>query len=303
MTLFLCYVKIDTVKEVNKVMEETEMNKTYGRTSSCNYTKVSFNSINDLMSFIKNTPYTPEGKTWNISIDTSERTARFTKTNSFEEAADLLYHGWESGAKLLTTKLNARNCSPVAKNKTVYDVAGYQCSVPRYLQGIPTNMIQNKRVAAKTKVANVVKNFAYASTVSAEMIEEESAKFLEMVQNMEQSGTRCNVFVTIPLYLTAFKRNSKKNIVCIDVKIKDSTQRMNIKQMAFPLMHPSMLRRIIFNVMEKLEETKGVGEGHGYMVGEQKVIKETMNNVYYIPAVVEEQNIKQIEKYFVKNIK
>lgn len=276
------------------------MDKTYGRTSRCNYTKVSFNSINDLMSFINNTPYTPEGKTWNCSIDTSKWTVMFTKTNSFEEATDLLYHGWESGAKLLTTKLNARNGSPVAKNKTVYDVAGFQCSVPRYLQGIPTNMIQNKRVAAKTKVANVVKNFAYASTVSAEMIEEESVKFLEMVQNMEQSsGTRCNVFITIPFYLTA----SKRNIVCIDVKIKDSTQRMNIKQMAFPLMHPSMFRRIIFNVIEKLEETKEVGSGHGYIIREQDVVKETMNNVYYVPAIVEEQNIKQIEKYFVKNVK
>lgn len=293
--MFLCYVKIDTVKEANKVMEEIKMNKTYGRTSSCNYTKVSFNSINDLMNFIKNTPYTPEGKTWNSSVDTSERTARFTKTSSFEEATDLLYHGWESGAKLLTTKLNARNCSPVAKNKTVYDVAGFQCSVPRYLQGIPTNMIQNKRVAAKTKVANVVKNFAYASTVSAEMIEE-SVKFLEMVRNMEQSGTRCNVLVTIPFYITSYKNS----IVCIDVKIKDSTQRMNIKQMAFPLMHPSMLRRIIFNVIEKLEETKEVGIVHGFVIGDQKVVKQTMNNVYYIPAVVEEQNIKQIEKYFVK---
>lgn len=297
--MFLCYVKIDTVKEINKVMEEIEMNKTYGKISRRNYTKVSFNSINDLMNFIKNTPYTPEGKTWNSSVDTSEMTAMFTKTNSFEEATDLLCHGWESGAKLLTTKLNARNGSPVAKNKTVYDVAGFQCSVPRYLQGIPTNMIQNKRVAAKTKVANVVKSFAYASTVSAEMIEEESVKFLEMVQNMEQSGMRCNVFVTIPFYLTY----SKKNIVCIDVKIKDSTQRMNIKQMAFPLMHPSMLRRIIFNVIEKLEETKEVGSGHGHVIGGQDVVKETMNNVYYIPAVVEEQNIKQIEKYFVKNTK
>lgn len=297
--MFLCYVKIDTVKEINKVMEEIEMNKTYGKISRCNYTKVSFNSINDLMNFIKNTPYTPEGKTWNSSIDTSERTARFTKTNSFEEATDLLYHGWESGAKLLTTKLNARTCSPVAKNKTVYDVAGFQCSVPRYLQGIPTNMIQNKRITAKTKVANVVKSFAYASTVSAEMVEEESVKFLEMVQNMEQSGTRCNVFITIPVYLTSYKNS----IVCIDVKIKDSTQRMNIKQMAFPLMHPSMLRRIIFNVIEKLEETKGVGKGHGYVIVEQKVVKQTMNNVYYIPAVVEEQNIKDMEKYFVKNIK
>lgn len=275
------------------------MDKTYGKTSRCNYTKISFNSINDLMNFIKNTPYTPEGKTWNSSIDTSEMTARFTETSSFEEATDLLYHGWESGAKLLTTKLNARNCSPVAKNKTVYDVAGFQCSVPRYLQGIPTNMIQNKRVAAKTKVANVVKSFSYASTVKAERIEEESVKFLEMVQNMEQSGTRCNVFVTIPLYITSYKNS----IVCIDVKIKDSTQRMNIKQMAFPLMHPSMLRRIIFNVIEKLEETRNVGSYHGFVIGEQKIVKETMNNVYYIPAVVEEQNIKQIEKYFVKNIK
>lgn len=275
------------------------MYKTYGKASECNYTKISFNSINDLMNFIKNTPYTPEGKTWNSSVNTSEWTARFTKTSSFEEATDLLYHGWESGAKLLTTKLNAINSSPVAKNKTVYDVAGFQCSVPRYLQGIPTNMIQNKRVATKTKVVNVVKNFAYASKVSAEKIEEESVKFLEMVQNMEQSGTRCNVFITIPVYLTIFKRN----IVCIDVKIKDSTQRMNIKQMAFPLMHPSMLRRIIFNVIEKLEETKEVGNCHGLVVREQEIVKQTMNNVYYIPAVVEEQNIKQIEKYFVKNIK
>ena len=146
----------------------------------------------------------------------------FTETENFEEAKDLLLHGWEHGTREIKGRVEAKETGVNMKQKTVYDVAGYQCSVPRYLQGIPTNMINKKSVAQKNKVITINKSCSYMANVSAETIRTESVKVLQLVNRLEKQGYRVNLNVVFG--------SVKRNTVVTKVRIKTSSQKLNIKQ-------------------------------------------------------------------------
>ena len=143
------------------------------RTKTNNDVKISFNSIAEVVNYIDTVERTPFYK---INHKSDDYNYNFRGTHSMEEARELLLHGWDDGAKQLKDKLDAKvNVNNTGyKNKTIYDVAGFQCSVPRYLQGVPTNMINNKRVVQKKKVVNITKDFVYSGITSKETMMHES---------------------------------------------------------------------------------------------------------------------------------
>lgn len=260
------------------------------RTETNNNVNISFNSIADVVNYIDTTERTLFYQKYHTSDDTNYY---FRGTHTMEEARDLLFHGWEDGAKQLKSKLDAKvNVNNNGyRNKAFYDIAGFQCSVPRYLQGIPTNMINNKKVIQKQKVVNITKDLGYSGTVTKETMMYESIKFLQAVEKLEKQGVRCNVFVSF------VSRNVKHNgYVDIRIKVKDSSQRMNLKQLAFPLAHPSMFRRVVFALIERLDDCKHFGHGYGWCTNWEDV-KHLYKGEYYVPRNVMEQEITSIEKY------
>lgn len=263
------------------------------RKETNNDVNISFDSIAEVVNYIDTVERTAFYKKYHIS-DANDYS--FCGTSSMEEARELLFHGWEDGAKQLKDKLDAKvNANNIGyKNKTFYDVTGFQCSVPRYLQGIPTNMINNKRVVQKQKVVNITKDFGYSGATSKEVMMRESIKFLRAVEKLEQQGIRCNVFVSF------VSKTSKTNkYINIRIKVKESSQRMNLKQLAFPLAHPSMFRRITFALIERLEDCKNFGTGYG-LCTEWETVKHLYKGEYYVPRNVREEEITDIEKYKVR---
>lgn len=250
---------------------------------------VMFNSITELVQFNRETERTQFYKNYHMSDELGFSRYSFTKTNSYEEAEDLLLHGWDEMAEKLTKKINNVKCQNGYKNKTVYDVQGYQACVPRYLQGMPDSMVSSKRIVTKQKVLNIVKDFGYSGSTSAETIENESIKVLKAVSDLESRGYRVNLSIT-------FVSKCRGKYISMIVKIKNASQRMNIKQMAFPLVHPSMFRRIVFGMIERLEETKNFGSGYGYCT-EYNETKHLFKGSYFIPRIVCEEEITDIEKY------
>lgn len=249
-----------------------------------------FQNITELVHFIETKEIYP-----NFTRPSSiYRNYSFTGTESFEEAKDLLLHGWEHGTIEIKRRVEARNTGVMLKQKTVYDVAGYQCSVPRYLQGIPTNMINKKSIPQKNKVITINKCCSYSALVDRKTIIEESVKVLQLVNRMEKQGYRVNLNVLFG--------NVKRNISVIKVRIKSSSQKLNIKQTAFPLVHPSMLRRIIFAVWERSEECSYKGFENGYgRICDNYVLSRTLNKgEYLIPSVLSETAITDIEQYKIK---
>nr|DAP31926.1 MAG TPA: hypothetical protein [Caudoviricetes sp.] len=233
-----------------------------------------YNSINELAQTINSRSQNPEI----TSVQSENGKYSFTGTNDYNEAENLLLHGWTEESEKLNEMLKLKAIKERSVKNT-YDVAGFQCSVPRYLQGIPTNMINQKVVIKKQKVITITKNISYSHKVSKQKIEEESVKALQLINNLEKQGYRVILNVT----LIAKKGNI---ILCNKVRIKNANERLNLSKVSFPMVHPSYLRRILFRWIERFEYTT-----------------RPFNDTYGIPVKCEEfnnilKNNKNDNEYF-----
>lgn len=250
-----------------------------------------FKSIEEFYKYLCDTPFN-EAFRWSRhqSVNGSYE---FTQTKSFEEATELLKNGWEDMAKKLTKKLDAKKTEVFYGKRQIntYDVCGYQASVPRYLQGIPTNMINKKNVPVKQKVITVNKCINYSGNTSTETIVEESVKALQIVKKLEAQGLRVNLNVIL---------GSQKDVsIACKVRIKSANERMNISKLAFCLVHPSMLRRMLFRYIEVCPHvTREFIYGYGRPI-QNSDMKEFCKDEYLIPAFAEEniENLKDLEQY------
>lgn len=263
-------------------------------------TTYEYASISDVIEFIKNNePKERFREKHGGGYGSIDGSYEFTQTHDFEEAYDLLEQGWEEGTKRLKDKLETKVKSCSTKQKTIYDVAGFQCSVPRYLQGIPTNMINKKTVSQKNKVITINKNISYSCLTEADEIINECAKVLELVNNLESNGCRVNLNIIIG---TKVESGYHIDADYVKICVKQASQRLNLKQVAFPIMHPSMLRRIFFALVERYEEGYNFAIGYGRPLDLTKDFPKEMfrTNEYYLPRFTNEEKITDIEQYKVR---
>ena len=234
-----------------------------------------YNSISEFVQTINSRPQNPEIKS-NIS---KFGEYSFTGTHDYNEAENLLLHGWVEESEKLNEMLKLKTLKEKSVKNT-YDVAGFQCSVPRYLQGIPTNMINQKVVTKKQKVITITKNISYSAYVRKETIEQESVKVLQLVNNLEKQGYR------VILNVTLISKSKKENIIiCNKVRIKNANERLNLSKVSFPMVHSSYLRRIMFKWIETFEyTTKSFDTNYGVPVKCEDfndIIKNNKNNNEY----------------------
>jgi hypothetical protein len=162
-------------------------------------------------------------------------------TKTIAEAIELLKYGWEYG----TTKLNEQvKLHSTSKSvKFGYSVAGAQVSVPRMLEGLPTDMIYTKMIEKPVKVLNVYKSAGYNGCYTADDIMKYSTKALQIVELLEAKGYRINLYIV--------KLNKKDNEEFFTkVKVKSANERLNIKKTAFCLANPAFQRRILWRLIE-----------------------------------------------------
>ena len=236
--------------KVNEIIEK------YGTTEVIEY-----DSLNEFYEYICNTPIN-EAFRWarHGSVSNSEK---FTKTKNFEEASELFKRGWSDMATTLTQKLKVieSKTAPTMKPKSKLDVCGYQAIVPLYLNGVPNNMVNKKMVPIKQKIININKSIDYHAGVKADTIVDESIKALQIVKKLEAQGYRCNLNIVLGSS-EGWGKDSKRFF--IKVRIKSANEKLNVSKLAFPLVHPSMLRRLFFRFIEVYPKvTKDFVSGYG----------------------------------------
>lgn len=220
---------------------------------------IEYGSLQEFYDYLINTPFN-EAFCWakHSSVDGNKY---FTKTKDFNEAVDLFKNGWSDMASNLVQRLKVveNKTEPTMKPRTTLSVCGYQVIVPLYLQGVPSSMVNKKMVPVKQKVITLNKSINYNSCVKTDTIIEESVKAMQIVKKLEAQGYRVNL--NIVLGSTA-GYPSKQFIV--KVRIKSANEKMNVSKLAFPLVHPSMLRRLFFRFIEVYPNiTKSFVGGYG----------------------------------------
>lgn len=198
-----------------------------------------FDSMSEYISVLKNTP--PKSNTNESSKYGHEK---FYGTKTYDEAEELALHGWAECAKRLTKEYDMKVNQEVEKYMRTYLApVGYQAIVPLYLNGCPNNMVNSRIEVKKQKVISIVKSVGFRGDVKIKAIEEESLKTLILIRMLEKKGYRVNLYT-----LNGFKRSGK--FYYVRVKVKGAAERLNISKLAFPLVHPSMLRRLNFRFRE-----------------------------------------------------
>lgn len=204
---------------------------------------IEFDSLKEFYDYICNTPFN-EAFRWasHHSVTGSER---FTKTKDFNEAVELFKSGWSDMAGKLVQKLKVIESKtvPTMKPKSKLDVCGYQAIVPLYLQGVPNCMVNKKMVPVKQKVITLNKSIDYSGGVDTSEIIEESIKAMQIVKKLEAQGYRCNLNIVLG-------SSESTKAFFVKVRIKSANEKLNVSKLAFPLVHPSMLRRLFFRFIE-----------------------------------------------------
>lgn len=203
-----------------------------------------FDSIGQFYKYICDTPLNSVFRWGNLSSNSGSR--YFTQTDSFEDATQLMKNGWQEMAQKLTTKLNVlqKQIKPMQKSINTLSVAGYQPVVPLYLAGVPTDMVSKKLVTTKSKIVNITKCVTYSAKITTEQIVEESIKALQVVKKVEAQGYRVNLAIVLAC------RGYDGTEILAKVRIKNANERLNNSKVAFPMVHPSMLRRLFFRYIE-----------------------------------------------------
>ena len=222
------------MKDLNKV-----------KTVSMGYWKVvEFESLQEFYEYITNTPTNAafaKREAFNNLSSHSYRRSEWYGTESFEEASNMMRDGWTIGAQNLTQKLKLAETNKEVQNtyKHVLSICGYQAIVPLYLNGVPNNMINKKIVPVKKKVITINKALSCSCAVSSETMMEESVKAFQIIKKIEATGIRVNLNLLI-----------STGHVCVKIKLKSASERLNLSKLAFPLVHPSMFRRLYFRFIE-----------------------------------------------------
>ena len=211
-----------------------------------------------------------------FTADNDEYT-RWAKTNTYEEADNLLLYGCKELQKKIekagVSKLRLSLNSYTTKRRIVSSVVGFAANVPAYLAGTPNSMINVRQHKEKQRVLSFMYNTSVSASVSAERIIEAAAKVVSAIMIIEAGGVRVNVWAG-----EAFSDAGQPDCLWL-CKIKEAGQRMDTLKMSYPLAHPSMLRRQWFRL---LETTEGVPSsyvnGYGSVIDNEKRCMQTLKN-------------------------
>jgi len=220
----------------------------------------------------------------------------FAGTTNLPEAINLLRYGWDDGTNQLNEKLKVNIQTQNKKSlRSEYNIAGGNACVARYLQGVPQNMINQRLIEKKNKIITLSKCISWKGSVSAKEILEESTKLIQLILNLESQGYRVNCNIIDVTCLESYPIDS----VVTKIKIKNSSERLNIHRMSFALIHPSMLRRIIFKLIENDEH---IYNKQRYSIGYGMPVYFTNSDI--LSTVITLKNmvigdIKEIEKIII----
>lgn len=238
-----------------------------------------FDFIQDLTNWLDSTRITPMFASKSGGAHSMrEGDESWAGTKTWDEARRLMKSGWAEKAKELESQLSKElNKEPtqVMRQKSVYDVVGGNCSVPRYLQGVPTSMIRQVRTPVKQKTVTVNYNLTFNGNTSEKELIENAVKCLAYVKRLEDSGTRVNLNV---FFVTGLGHRAFAYVV----PIKKTGERLSLAKMAFTLCHPAMFRRIMFGCLERDKDvTEDFVYGYGRAVRDESTLSRIFPNTTF----------------------
>lgn len=264
-----------------------------------------FGSISQLMSTLKSRQgKVNEGMRGENSSETS--TEKFSGTKSYDEACDQLLNGWDKHLNEIkkgfneAVRVNANTTTQ--KTRVSAGVVGYAPLVPNAIRGLPNSMITTERIPQKVKAVTIVYNTSVSSHWTTDEMVKCGIAVMKLVNKLELDGYR------VKLSVEAMSTTADRDQCRMIVDVKDWKQPLDLKKLCFPMVSPSMLRRIGFRWLETVPNMTNRGFSGGYGTplcserGYQKNLESAReakvigDNEYYLTAYMVKENNHDIAK-------
>lgn len=219
-----------------------------------------FKSLNQLLDTMDERPLNEVFKKELLSSqrDESENRRKFSGVNTYKEAIEIMEKGYnEPLEKMKRAILKIGRNDDYKKAKMKADFVGFVPHVPNAINNIPLTMINKERTRKKAKTIHLTYSFCALGGVSTDEIINGGINFISLVNSLEKQGFRVKID-------TIFISISNGTASIYTVTLKDYGQALNLLKLAFPLVHPAMLRRISFKWLETTPELKEKGYRGGY---------------------------------------
>lgn len=182
-----------------------------------------------------------------------EHNASWVGVSKVDDAINMLLNGWEKPLEDLKVSIDENLAKLEKENKRTYynDVSGFVPIVPNALKGLPNSMINMRNEKRKGKILKFEIVIDRASSADTDTIIKKMSKQLAQIAYLERTGKyRCRVevvFAPFSDYLDTYK------IACVcSVLVKSENQMLDVKRLCYPIIHPSMLRLMMFSWYESL---------------------------------------------------
>lgn len=171
----------------------------------------------------------------------------FGSAQSFEQARELLLGGYTEPLDKIKRQLVKVDKSAITpKNMLFTDMVGFAPHVPNTIMGYPKTMINQRKTPMKAKTIHLLYGFSAIGNVRDSELIKGGTMFLQLVNSLELSGYRVKIDVV------RCTTSSEKDAIGYTCTVKEYSQHLNLLKLCFPLVHPSMLRRISFRWCETL---------------------------------------------------
>jgi hypothetical protein len=219
-----------------------------------------FKTLNELVETIEKRPLNDvfKGKEL-MSKDTDKYQAKkFFHSPNYEAARDLLEKGYSDPMDEMKREILKIGKRDMATRPRSYNsMVGFQAHVPNALQGIPENMINREKRVEKAKTIHLLYGFSALGNIKPSELIKGGINFISLVNSLEKQGYRIKIDI-VRCTTTA------QTAIGYTCNVKEYGHRLNLLKLCFPLVHPSMLRRISFAWCETLPNLTDNMYSHGY---------------------------------------
>jgi len=176
----------------------------------------------------------------------SSKPGSWSGSKNWEEADNLARNGWKECLGILKEAKSRKGLDATQEREKMQahaSVVGFAPIVPNAIAGIPKSMIHRDRCPAKVRAITIAYGFQAHCGVEPEEMEAAAKKLLQTIKSLEMSNIRVELLAgnTVCEY---------GRIYSLQVKIKGWQDPINYLKVAYPMAHPSMLRRHAFRALE-----------------------------------------------------
>lgn len=168
---------------------------------------------------------------------------------SWEDALDMMRNGYQPTVEKLRGLLKINAMGNGKRITFQNNIVGYAPVVPLALKGVPNNMIDTRMKPIKCKVLDVYYDMTVSASVDSDDIIRNGQKLLGAILELEAQGYAFNLYTIQPY-------SDDKSSDMMVVKVKSSSQPIDLKRISFPLTHTSFFRAIGFDWYSKFPGAK-----------------------------------------------